>query len=458
MQDKSRKRKTGYSSECGEGMYGSTSREEPRSKKIKETSGVRSRAWVFTTATRENFYTLTENAKIWVGPREADGTVHGVIYSNWRRTEEACPYWRKQSVCNILQRQGIALYNSYISPVKNREAYINYMYKTEEVPEIPKELLEWAKKGGDKIVNSNIRIIKGLYRKFSKRPKRAAWSKIMIDAFGFGVSETLITRSYRNWPAGTNKLLQRQLSCWEKNNVLEMTGKQGYKLIQEILNNVTNAKHNKEKLTRKEIETLLLSTAIEARTKSVQYAPHWLMEGTAGSGKTLLNTILFPPEIAGALPNDSKGVGQMQLDAGQLILKIDDASENFWSSSEILAAVYTMYHNKWEAKIHGTKESNEATCAVITSNNLNNLERIGEIADYGGAERRFVVLQFGKKITINQQYDITSNSSLETLQEWIRQWQPSHSKKVTTLERKIAEIKGIHEEPEEESEEEETTR
>lgn len=221
-QEQSRKRRIDSSAEYGGDMQASTSSDVPPSKKVKETPVLHSRCWVFTTQNKSDYYAQVENAKIWVGPKEEDDPSHGIIYSNWRTIEEACPYWRKASVCKILTRQGIAMYNEYIEPIKNREAYVHYMYKTLEAPEIPTELMSWAKEIGKKAVkNTDMEIINDLYKKFNKRPKRATWAKKMMELFGFGVSETKISRSYRNWPTSSNKLLQKQLSTWDKDNIKE---------------------------------------------------------------------------------------------------------------------------------------------------------------------------------------------------------------------------------------------
>ena len=51
-------------------------------------------------------------------------------------------------------------------------------------------------------------------------------------------------------------------------------------------------------------------------------------------GRYDLMQLLYTPEIASGLPNDAKRVGQMEMNESQNVLRVDEASENFWNSNE----------------------------------------------------------------------------------------------------------------------------
>ena len=161
----------------------------------------------------------------------------------------------------------------------------------------------------------------------------------------------------------------------------------------------------------------LIWSALEARSGEVSLSPYFLMEGVAGAGKTLISNLLYPPEIALILANDAKGVGQIEFHREHRIFKVDDATEAFWNSSELLGTIYTMYHNSRTAKVHLSKSNqvNPASIAVITSNEYHNLHKFGAICDGEGAKRRFLTIVFNQELEGTERAKITNETCQELL-------------------------------------------
>ena len=110
----------------------------------------------------------------------------------------------------------------------------------------------------------------------------------------------------------------------------------------------------------------------------------------------------------------------MELQAGQRIIKVDDATDAFWTSSKLLGTLYTMYHNTWSAKVHSTKRDQPACIAVITSNGDGNITRFGLGADMDGAERRFLVINWQKKLKKQPHRSITPRTCEQLLERLIK--------------------------------------
>ena len=254
------------------------------------------------------------------------------------------------------------------------------------------------------------------YEYFSVEPTKNEWQRYLTEKLGLGYSQIKINRSYSAWPKTTNTKLATRLKKLVRRQAKELNGSTAYGIVKKILNNVKQAFLNKDMLTIDELEIALFFTAMERRTDETELSKHLLLEGTAGTGKTLLAKLLFPDNRASTMPNDAKGVGQMEMATGHRILKVDDARDAFWNNSEILSAIYTMHQNTWQAKIHSSKQQNAAAVTVITSNNEHNLAKIAEVCDLQGAKRRFIVAQFDGGLTLEQRYKITATTCEDLLE------------------------------------------
>lgn len=390
-------------SECGEGTSDDT---------------VRGRLWCFTSSNVEKLEKEVKNWKIFIGPAEQDGgssAAHGIIgpigpnKSTWSA--------KKGTIFRLLTSQGIKLKEGYLQPLKSsKESYIKYMWKTDP-SNIPETLLAWIDKRLHKPLQD--KKIADLQASYDQKPSEAKWRKALIEEFGFsGVAELTVRRSYDMWPGTKNTEKQKLLKLLRERKDPIMTGMDAYGIIQEIIHNAEWSMYGHE-ITTKEAELVLLNAVMEATAGEVKKSPHILLEVQAGAGKTLLGQLLFPKEIASIIPNDSEGVGQMELGVDQCVVKIDDATDAFWGSSKLLGTLYTMYHNGWTAKVHSSKRDQDAAITFITSNGLSNVERFGIVADGEGATRRFMVGKFHQKFERNRKMKVTTSTVDELQIIWL---------------------------------------
>jgi hypothetical protein len=374
----------------------------------------RCRIWAFTTPSMEKQTIVTGDYVIMIGPFETSSGLrlaHGIIGPAKCKKNPAA--LRKRAATQKLLQSGIELHEGYIQPLKTtREKYINYMWKT-CIEEMDENHAAWA--NIKKSFAFSTESCKKLQESLESKPSEAEWEAILLNEFGYkGFTTRDMQLSYKHWPETKHVKLGRLIRTARRNQRPRMTGVQAYKLIKQIIGSAEWELAGTE-ISARDAEIVLLNAALEAREGKVAISPHILLEGQAGSGKTLLCQLLFPPEIASIIPNDSEGVGQLELAEKQRVVKVDDATDAFWNSSRLLGTIYTMYHNQWTAKVHGSKRDQPAAIAVITSNNLSNLSRFSVVADGEGAERRFLVGRFDQKMPKTEYREIITKTCEDAL-------------------------------------------
>ena len=113
-------------------------------------------------------------------------------------------------------------------------------------------------------------------------------------------------------------------------------------MVMDIVQASSEQLWDSEELTPWDCIVALTAAALEAQDPNmsgIQFSPHFILHGSAGKGKTLLEQLLFPPDIASVMTNDSQGVGQMALRFKHKVLKIDDAGPAFFNNTALTAAV-----------------------------------------------------------------------------------------------------------------------
>ena len=208
------------------------------------------------------------------------------------------------------------------------------------------------------------------------------------------------------------KLSKRLKRAEQKLAPKRMTAEEISSTIQRIMARVKYAIWDDEPLERWAVKIALLTPATEARTEidGIQIFPHILVKGPAGTGKTMLEKILFPNHVASTLPTDSEGVGQLTLRQGHNVVKIDDAGQTTLLSKRIVDTIKTCYQNNWSAKEHGCRQDNTATLAWITTNVQDPLLTMSFDGNTTPLKRRFLVIEMDDKpITFPEQFSMSKN-------------------------------------------------
>nr|XP_039269095.1 uncharacterized protein LOC120344078 [Styela clava] len=336
---------------------------------------------------------------------------------------------RKNAIVKLLREWSITLHNDYLQPTRNKVQYVRYMYKTAEfnIPESLKAFINADSKDVKRSIDHRVLEIR---KRFQSKPSEQIWEKTLLEEFGIaGINEITIRRSYRNWPTTTNNSLKHLMKTMTKNEDPPMKGTRAYGILKSILSNAAESLYGGKLLSKIELEAYLLYAALEARHGKIMLSPHFLFEGQAGAGKSLVAKLLFPKEIAMIMVNDSKGVGQFELHGQQVAIRVDEAGEHFWGSPEILATIYTMFHNEWSAKVHSTRKDQNATLAFITTNDEDALSHIVGVADEDGAKRRFLVTKFDNKLSHGKKEEITNDTCQELLEIWFKKFDVAAAKK-----------------------------
>jgi len=205
-----------------------------------------------------------------------------------------------------------------------------------------------------------------------------------------------------------------------------MPPKLGAKLFRKITKKFGNIKWGEHNLNHFDLQIALLCLAIEARDhtkKQIEISPHICLTGSAGKGKTLLGKMLYPTSIASLMTNDSQGVGQLQLGPKRKMFKMDDLPAAILRDHKIAASIKSMYHNDWSAKIHGSKENNNAAAVFITTNEADPLLKLSDVSDLKAIERRFVVANISeleKAPVIDRLYSVNRSVSDDIIIEILR--------------------------------------
>lgn len=344
---------------------------------VETTCAKRSRRWAFTTTNLTALREIKEqNVCVYLGPAEnlqsGTGHRHGIIIAAKDESAEENPI-SKMRASKILTLLGIE-HSKYLSPVRVFNAWIGYMYKNgpEEVPTALKNLMKNGAKNSQKgRTNFYENIAKEVSQMFDSKP---SMNRFMEELFkrDFTFPEGLAKRSYNIIAWGkSNKLLNTFAIMKSKHSVLpDMPVQVAYDVCKQIFASAANVRWDGRSLTSLEFQILICVLGIECRdnlTDGIQLSPHFCLYGAAGKGKTLLGQILFPPEHASTLTNDSKGVGQLSLRHRHKLLKIDDAGESFFNDSGLTATVKTCTA-EWSAKTHGSRQDNKATGVFLTTN------------------------------------------------------------------------------------------
>ena len=164
-------------------------------------------------------------------------------------------------------------------------------------------------------------------------------------------------------------------------------------IIEHICRQAVNIQWKGNKLTDNDLKIALASASLEARdpnSQGIQFAPHFMLHGSAGKGKTLLGKFLFPPDVASMPPNNAGGIGQMDLRFGHKVLKIYDTGSAFFDNPALTAAIKFMYHNTWSAKTHGDRQDNDAAMAFITTNMSDPVQRLAGVESDKAFKRQFL--------------------------------------------------------------------
>ena len=156
---------------------------------------------------------------------------------------------------------------------------------------------------------------------------------------------------------------------------------------------------NDKSLTLFQMRVILISAALEARSMvdGMQLAPHFIIKGEAGSGKTFLGNLLYTTKEASTLTTDSEGVGQLTLRIGHKVLKVNDAGQTTLTSKRMVDTFKTCYQNNWSAKEHGCRQDNTSTCIWITTNVKHPLTLMAFEGDVGPLKRRFLEIKVKNK-------------------------------------------------------------
>lgn len=367
-----------------------------------DQSTKRSRNWAFTTTMpnvkqKRDFPNYT--AHVFTGPLEnstnAPGTAHGIImYKSTKENKQSSPLSKKQ-VAEHLSLMGIPLYNDYIASVKTIGSYVKYMYKTTAVP---KELMDVLPVKNSSSSDYKHEIVQELYGKFETKPNYNQWKKAVIQELGISVAEQIVSRSYKQWPTVVSKRfknLKKNLKKFQRKSVdVEELRNWIERIMKESFDSIM---YEGVTISQEEFLILVVTAAMEARAGEIEYAPHFMFFGGAGTGKSLFVRTFFGEEVSSGMPNDAEGVGCLEMDTEKVVFRVDDAGAKLWENTGVMASIKEMYHASWSAKIHSTKQVNDPTCCVITTNHPNPKLELGKVDNAEAWDRRMCYIKTGEK-------------------------------------------------------------
>lgn len=417
------------SSRQSKNSIGSLSGESTSSLLMEESSVKRSRQWAITTQAAEGVY-HTENAVVYVGPTEQDqgqhGSAHALIISVPRTGQQQANKLSKSAVVKLLNELGIS--NTYIGHVKDMYSYIRYMYKTKRVSEEDKypaglkDVLRKQKQNPHSKTARQGQLMENIAKvnaMFSTKPSMNEYRSAMISTNGLSTPELVIKRGYDLWKNTHKSRFQNKMAKFSVQNApKKMTLEVMVDLFFEILQNVSKSTNRGLTISSWDQVLILSAAALEVRDTAnlgIRLSNHIMCYGVAGSGKTLLCNLLFPAKNCSILTNDSSGVGQCAMGPMEKVLKVDDAEAAFFDNAGLISTVKTCYHNKWSAKIHGSKAVNPPVLCVVTTNETN---PIGLMSQFGGREpyvRRFAQFHFDKKLNFSTEHYLIEDDMTDDL-------------------------------------------
>ena len=93
-----------------------------------------------------------------------------------------------------------------------------------------------------------------------------------------------------------------------------------------------------------------------------------VVSGLPGTGKSLLGNLLFSSGVSSRVNTDCKGVGRYDVAEGRHLLKLDEASTEYFTSKEDMSTYMAMYESEWCSKIHGGRAINAPCTMYVTTN------------------------------------------------------------------------------------------
>ena len=316
---------------------------------------------------------------------------------------------------------------TYLQPCKDFRACVEHAFKA-NYSLLPEELVKQLGLNKHQPKNKEFLEIQAqkIIGQFDEKPTFNEFKQKLINS-NFTFPEQLIKRAYEHMQFKKEDRFVKTFERIKRSTALPpMPPKLGAKLFKKITKKFGNIKWGEDNLNHFDLQIALLCLAIEARDhtkKQIEISPHICLTGSAGKGKTLLGKMLYPTSIASLMTNDSQGVGQLQLGPKRKMFKMDDLPAAILRDHKIAASIKSMYHNDWSAKIHGSKENNNAAAVFITTNEADPLLKLSDVSDLKAIERRFVVANISeleKAPVIDRLYSVNRSVSDDIIIEILR--------------------------------------
>ena len=345
--------------------------EDASLKAMTTTSVQRSRRWAFTLASVDVEEKIElSNATLYIGPTEKDAW--GVLHRHGVALGKQLENGREASIGKLSllkQMEKLGLKVTYLASIRSMANYISYAYKGGEIPEELRPIIKNTVKGS-RATNYFQDLAKEVASEFQDKPSANLFKQRILEKC-FAYPQALLKRAYEQCDFGEESRLQRKIR--KRTKALEpepFTTEELRAAFWRITENIETAMWNGRSLSIFQVRVIMISAAMEARSRvdGMQLAPHFIVKGEAGSGKTFLGNLLFTTKEASTLTTDSEGVGQLTLRIGHKVLKVDDAGQTTLTSKRMVDTFKTCYQNNWSAKEHGCRQDNTSTCIWITTN------------------------------------------------------------------------------------------
>lgn len=352
--------------------------------------------WAFTTTTESSVRKEDEDVIVWIGPNEDRGGAHGLLY--WKCGESASTRKLKKQTVEKLKKLGIQGI-TYVAAAKKRTEYVMYMYKTldDGIPQSTKEELTSLKILKVGSYNLQEKLLQ-LRETFVDKPTYNVWAQAAYEQIGYDVNEQTVRRVFASWESNFGSL-QSIISGIEKEK-LNLSLSSAMNALKYIGQNISHFKWNGTSFPPMKAVAFMCWMGLRQRGNVLQRMPHVILKGQAGTGKTLLCNLILCTHQTSNVPMDAEGVGMFAQSGTENVFKIDDAPAAAFINPRIIATAFSMFENKWESKVHGSKMTHDEARMVITTNEEAIEQMVCLNYDRKAYIRRFAEITFRRTVDL----------------------------------------------------------